>query len=215
MASKQDAPPYKGEDDASDNIQDEKTQGTWSAIEVAGGPSPEWSKDDETRIRCRMDFRIMPVVFILYLLCFIDRYVSIIVHCVLFIQSTLMRCWCRPPCLKFGKFGGYMADNLHLQNANIGNAKIQGMAKELHLVGDMFNWALTIFYISYVAVEIPSNLVFKVVGGKYYLPGLVASFGLISLCSAFVDSFQGLMACRFFLGFCEGGVTPSIAFYPS
>lgn len=89
------------------------------------------------------------------------------------------------------------------------------MAKDLDLIGYRFNWALTIFYISYICVEIPSNIALKVVGGKYYLPALVASFGLVSMCTSFVSNFQGLMACRFFLGLCEGSVMPGLAYYLS
>lgn len=33
----------------------------------------EWDELDEKRIRRRMDVRIVPTVFCLYLLCFIDR----------------------------------------------------------------------------------------------------------------------------------------------
>lgn len=32
-----------------------------------------------------------------------------------------------------------------------GNARIQGMGTELNLVGTRFNWALTIFYFTYIA----------------------------------------------------------------
>lgn len=39
--------------------------------------SSEWDASDEKRIRQRMDWRIVPTVFALYLLCFIDRYVFI------------------------------------------------------------------------------------------------------------------------------------------
>lgn len=53
------------------------------------------------------------------------------------------------------------------------------------------------------------------IGGRRYIPSLVVLFGLISLCTAFVDSFSGLMACRFFLGVAEGGMIPGIAFYLS
>lgn len=35
--------------------------------------SMEWTDADEKRIRRKMDFRIVPAVFALYLLCFIDR----------------------------------------------------------------------------------------------------------------------------------------------
>jgi hypothetical protein len=35
--------------------------------------SMEWDESDEKRIRMRMDWRIVPTVFALYLMCFIDR----------------------------------------------------------------------------------------------------------------------------------------------
>ncbi len=34
----------------------------------------EWTEKDEARIRRRMDLRIIPTVFSLYLMCFIDRF---------------------------------------------------------------------------------------------------------------------------------------------
>jgi hypothetical protein len=33
----------------------------------------EWTAEDERRIRQRMDWRIVPIVLALYLMCFIDR----------------------------------------------------------------------------------------------------------------------------------------------
>jgi hypothetical protein len=35
-----------------------------------------------------------------------------------------------------------------MYSTNIGNARIQGMEKDLGLKGCMFNWALSIFYIA-------------------------------------------------------------------
>jgi MFS family permease len=66
-----------------------------------------------------------------------------------------------------------------------------------------------------IAIEIPSNIVLKVVGGKIWIPVLVFGFGIVSLCTAFVHSYSGLLAVRFILGICEGGVLPGIAYYLS
>lgn len=95
-----------------------------------------------------------------------------------------------------------------IDRANVGNARIQGMAKDLNLVGYRFNWALTVFYFTYVAVEIPSNAILKKVGARFWIPALVAGFGLVSLCTAFVKSFEGLCIARAFLGLVEGGTMP-------
>ncbi|KAI8236565.1 putative transporter [Colletotrichum sp. SAR 10_86] len=48
-----------------------------------------------------------------------------------------------------------------LDRSNIGNARIQGMAKDINLEGFRFNWVLSIFYIVYLFVEVPSNIVLK------------------------------------------------------
>lgn len=101
-----------------------------------------------------------------------------------------------------------------LDRANVGNARIQGMGKELDLNrGVRFNWVTSIFYIIYMFVEIPSNILLKIIGPKFYLPLLVVGFGLVSLCSAFATSFSGLLTARAFLGIFEGGVMPGIAFF--
>jgi adenylosuccinate synthase len=100
-----------------------------------------------------------------------------------------------------------------LLRTNVGNARIQGMEVDLKLVGYRFNWVTSIFYMVYMVVEIPSNLVLKIIGPKYYLPLLVVGFGLVSMCTAFVNSFQGLLAARALLGVFEGGVMPGLAFF--
>lgn len=83
------------------------------------------------------------------------------------------------------------------------------MAKDLHLTqGVRFNWVTSIFYIVYMFVEVPSNILLKWIGPRFYLPLLVVGFGVVSLCTAFVDSFGGLLVARAFLGIFEGGVMP-------
>jgi adenylosuccinate synthase len=57
-------------------------------------------------------------------------------------------------------------------------------------------------------IPVPSNILLKKIGPKYYLPLLVVGFGLVSLCTAFVKSFSGLLAARAILGVFEGGVMP-------
>lgn len=89
------------------------------------------------------------------------------------------------------------------------------MQEDLSLYGYRFNWASSIFYIVYLTVEVPSNIILKRVGPRYYLPLLVVGFGIVSMCTAFVQSFAGLCTARAFLGIFEGGAMPGIAFFLS
>jgi MFS family permease len=82
-------------------------------------------------------------------------------------------------------------------------------------VGFKFNWALTVFYIVYIFVEIPSNILLKHIGPKFWIPLLVAAFGAVSIGTAFVKDFNGLMVARAVLGLVEGGTMPGISFFLS
>ena len=69
-----------------------------------------------------------------------------------------------------------------IDRSNIGNARIDGLAKDLKLTGDKFNISLLVFYIPYVLVDIPSNWVIKHFQAGYYLPFLLISWVGHHLC---------------------------------
>ncbi|KAL2847759.1 major facilitator superfamily domain-containing protein [Aspergillus pseudoustus] len=102
-----------------------------------------------------------------------------------------------------------------IDRANVGNARIEGMTDDLDLVGYRYNIILTVFFIFYMAIEIPSNVILKNIGPRWYLPALVFSFGLVSLCTAFVQSYASMIVVRAILGIFEGGAMPGIAFFLS
>lgn len=102
-----------------------------------------------------------------------------------------------------------------IDRSNIGNARIDGLAKDLKLDGNKFNVALTVFYVPYILVDVPSNWVVKYLGANYYLPGLLIAWGIVGMCTGFVKDYQGLLVCRFFLGLCEGGLLGGMILYLS
>jgi MFS family permease len=81
-----------------------------------------------------------------------------------------------------------------------------GMATELKLTGTKFNVVLACFYVPYILVDVPSNLVLKHMRAGYYLPALVIAWGVVSMCMGFVQSYTGLIVARIFLGLMEGGL---------
>ncbi|KAK0466946.1 MFS general substrate transporter [Desarmillaria tabescens] len=96
----------------------------------------------------------------------------------------------------------------------IGNAKIAGIEKDLNMQGFDFNIALTVFFILYISAEIPSNLMLKHFG-SVWLAGLVTGFGIVSIGTAFVKSFAGLIITRVFLGIAEGGTLSGLTYIMS
>ncbi|KAK2778045.1 hypothetical protein FQN53_001959 [Emmonsiellopsis sp. PD_33] len=102
-----------------------------------------------------------------------------------------------------------------IDRANIGNAKLAGMEKDLGLENNDYNAILSIFYISYIIFEIPSNLACKWIGPGWYIPAISLAFGIVSLATAFVQDFAAIAGVRFLLGIFEAGMLPGIAYYLS
>ncbi|KAF5321364.1 hypothetical protein D9619_001106 [Psilocybe cf. subviscida] len=102
-----------------------------------------------------------------------------------------------------------------IDRSNVGNARIAGLEKDTHLVGNQFNTALAVFYVTYIAVELPSNIVLKKMKPNRWIPLLVFCWGAVTTLSSLVQSFRGLLAIRIFLGLCEGGLLPGIILYLS
>ncbi|KAL2147517.1 hypothetical protein VTI28DRAFT_8772 [Corynascus sepedonium] len=102
-----------------------------------------------------------------------------------------------------------------IDRANIGNAKIAGLEKDLDLKNYDYNALLSIFYISYILFEIPSNIACKWIGPGWFIPAISLGFGVVSLATAFVNNFAQAAGVRFLLGVFEAGMMPGIAYYLS
>ena len=102
-----------------------------------------------------------------------------------------------------------------IDRSNIGNARIVGLVPDLNLDGNKFNIVLTVFYIPYILVDIPSNWLVKFFGAGTYLPALIIGWGIIGMCMGFVKSYAGLIVCRLLLGLFEGGLLGGMILYLS
>lgn len=83
------------------------------------------------------------------------------------------------------------------------------------MTGLDYNATLSIFYISYILFEIPSNIVCKLIGPGWFLPILTVCFGACSIATAWVDTVPQAMGVRFLLGLFESGMNPGMAYYLS
>ncbi|KAI1384363.1 MFS general substrate transporter [Hypoxylon trugodes] len=102
-----------------------------------------------------------------------------------------------------------------LDRINISNARIQGMTEDLNLYGSRFNIALFVYFVPYILLEVPSNMILRKVHPPYYLPFLMFSWAIINMCMGFIKTYQGLVALRFFLGVFEAGIMPAIIYLTS
>ncbi|KAF6799421.1 major facilitator superfamily transporter [Colletotrichum sojae] len=102
-----------------------------------------------------------------------------------------------------------------LDRTNVGNAKIIGMEKDLGISNIQYNQGLAVFYATYIASELPSNLVLKKVSPRIWLPFLTIAWGTVTMCLGFVRSYGSFVAVRAILGATEGGLLPGMVLYLS
>ncbi|KAK9766387.1 hypothetical protein K7432_004554 [Basidiobolus ranarum] len=102
-----------------------------------------------------------------------------------------------------------------LDRVNIGNARLFSMEESVGVTDDQFAWSLSIFYVGYVLLEVPSNNLLKRFRPSRWISRIMVSWGIITMCTAAVKGFASLMICRFLLGCAEAGFFPGIIFYLS
>jgi MFS family permease len=79
------------------------------------------------------------------------------------------------------------------------------------MTGEQYNIALAIFFIPYVLAEVPSNMILNHFGKpSVYLGTLIFTWGIIMMCTGFVQSFGSLVAIRFLLGLFEYTLLPPL-----
>ncbi|TFK52770.1 MFS general substrate transporter [Heliocybe sulcata] len=94
-----------------------------------------------------------------------------------------------------------------------GNAKLQGLVSQLHLVGNQYNIALTMYFIPYCLFECPANLALKKFRPSRWLPGITITWGIIMTLMGLVKSYQQLVGVRVCLGVAESGLFPGVVYY--
>lgn len=104
----------------------------------------------------------------------------------------------------------------YLDRNNIAAAKLAGLLTDLHLTGVQFQTSVSILFVGYLLMQVPSNLFLNKIGKpSLYLPTCMVIWGLISGLTAACQNYGGLIACRFMLGFVEAAYFPGCLYYLS
>lgn len=93
---------------------------------------------------------------------------------------------------------------------NLSNALISGASVEIRLgVGNHYSLATLVFFIPYIILEIPSNIVFRRVGASKFLGTIGLLWGAIMISMGFVKTWNQMAALRGLLGILEAGFFPA------
>ncbi|GAA5865042.1 hypothetical protein JCM3774_003948 [Rhodotorula dairenensis] len=108
----------------------------------------------------------------------------------------------------------------YLDRTNLGNARTlnsdkpgESLVETLALKGLKYNIVVAIFFVPYVLCEFPSNIALKYFSPSRWISRIMVSWGIVTICTAAVSSYTGLIICRIFLGICEAGFFPGVIYY--
>ncbi|KAL1762690.1 major facilitator superfamily domain-containing protein [Schizophyllum commune] len=109
----------------------------------------------------------------------------------------------------------------YVDRNNAGAARLKGFEEGLNLHGQEFATLLSILYVGYIIMQIPSNMFLNWIGKpSLYLPACMILWGMISTLTGteiaiYHSRFVGALLTRFFLGFVEAAFFPGALFVVS
>lgn len=93
-------------------------------------------------------------------------------------------------------------------------ASVMGLREDLNMVGDMYSWSGTAFYLGYLFFEFPASYLLQ----RYPVSKTVSVFIIIwgvLLCLHSVPQYAGFITLRTLLGMFESSVTPAFVIFTS
>jgi ACS family 4-hydroxyphenylacetate permease-like MFS transporter len=100
----------------------------------------------------------------------------------------------------------------YLDRINIGFAAL-AMNRDLGLTPTTFGIANTVFYLGYMAFEVPSNLMLARFGARTWLARIMITWGIASTATAFATGATSLYVLRLLVGVAEAGFVPGVLLY--
>ena len=87
----------------------------------------------------------------------------------------------------------------YLDRVNIGFAALT-MRADLGLSATAYGTGAGIFFIAYFLFEVPSNFLLKRFGARVWIARIMVTWGIISMCMAFISGATSFYGLRFLLG---------------
>ncbi|KAI1349883.1 retrograde regulation protein 2 [Xylaria sp. FL0043] len=99
-----------------------------------------------------------------------------------------------------------------LDSGVISSAAVTSLPMDLDLTGNRFSIAIFIFTISSIAFQLPSTLAVRTFGPRLWFSFITFSFGIITMSTAFIQTWQQMIALRVLLGAAMSGIYPGLTY---
>ncbi|KAK4686269.1 hypothetical protein P7C73_g3857, partial [Tremellales sp. Uapishka_1] len=100
----------------------------------------------------------------------------------------------------------------YCDRGNVGNAKLFGATKDLHMTSQQWNTGLTLLFVTYALGAPVSNLLVKRFGPRAVMPSSATLVGVVLLCAGLVKTKPQWYATRLLLGLVESAMYPACTY---
>ncbi|MDV3123532.1 MFS transporter [Mycobacterium sp. 21AC1] len=102
----------------------------------------------------------------------------------------------------------------YLGRSNLGYAALT-MNADLGVSDAAFGLVAGIFFVAYFFFEVPSNILLDRFGARKWIARILVTWGIVIVCTGFVQNIEQLYVARFLLGIAEAGFFPGVILYLS
>lgn len=99
-----------------------------------------------------------------------------------------------------------------LDSGIISSASVTSMLTDLDLSGDRYSVAIFVFTLASICFQLPATILMRFVGPPIFFSCVTVLFGLITLCTAYVKTWQQMIGVRILLGIAMSGIYPGLAY---
>jgi MFS family permease len=115
--------------------------------------------------------------------------------------------------LRLCSIAGILCSLNLLDSGVISSASVTSMLRDLELdVGNRYSVSIFIFTIASIAFQLPSTIAVRTFGPRRWFAFITFCFGIITLCTAFVQSWRQMIAMRILLGIAMSGIYPGLTY---
>jgi sugar phosphate permease len=100
----------------------------------------------------------------------------------------------------------------YIDRANLGYIA-EPIGKDLHISSAQMGLASGLFFLGYVLVEVPSNMMLRRFGARRWITRILLTWGATTMATAAVQNVAQLYVMRILLGFAEAGLAAGVLLY--